>query len=225
MPFNDGKVIKMVDVKIWRDKFLLKLDETFGERVWFVGLQGSYGRGEATEKSDIDTVVILDELSASDIKIYNDMLNTLPERKLLCGFLSGKNEILNWEPSDLFQFYYDTKPIKGSLDELLEKIDSLAVEKAIKSGACNIFHGCVHNMLYEKDEEILKALYKSASFVIQAICFKETGKYVTGQKDLLEAVSENEKMIIETFLNLKSGGTVDFDKMSENLFEWSKKHI
>ena len=80
-------------------------------------------------------------------------------------------------------------------------------------------------MLYEKDEEILKALYKSASFVIQAICFKETGKYITRQKDLLEVVSDDEKMIIETFLNLKSGGTVDLDKMSEILFEWSKKHI
>ena len=66
----------MVDIKIWMDKFLPKLDETFGERVRFVGLQGSYGRGEATEKSDIDTVVILDELSASDIKIYNGMLKT-----------------------------------------------------------------------------------------------------------------------------------------------------
>lgn len=225
MPFNDGKVIKMIDAKIWMDKFLLKLDETFGERVWFAGLQGSYGRGEATEKSDIDTVVILDELSASDIKIYNNMLDTLPKRELICGFISGKNEILNWESSDLFQFYYDTRPIKGSLDELLEKIDDSAVEKAIKSGACNIYHGCVHNMLYEKDEEILKALYKSASFVVQAICFKETGKYVTGQKDLLEVVSENEKTIVETFLNLKSGGAVDFKRMSENLFEWSKKHI
>lgn len=225
MTFNDGKVIKMIDVKIWMDKFLSKLDETFGERVWFAGLQGSYGRGEATEKSDIDTVVILDELSASDIKIYNNMLDTLPERELICGFISGKNEILNWESSDLFQFYYDTRPIKGSFDELLEKIDDSAVEKAIKSGACNIYHGCVHNMLYEKDEEILKALYKSASFVVQAICFKETGKYVTGQKDLLEVVSENEKTIVETFLNLKSGGAVDFKRMSENLFEWSKKHI
>ncbi len=225
MPFNDGKVIKMIDVKIWMDKFLSKLNETFGERVWFAGLQGSYGRGEATEKSDIDTVVILDELSASDIKIYNNMLDTLPERELICGFISGKNEILNWESSDLFQFYYDTRPIKGSLDELLEKIDDSAVEKAIKSGACNIYHGCVHNMLYEKDEEILKALYKSASFVVQAICFKETGKYVTRQKDLLEVVADEEKIIVETFLNLKSGGAVDFKRMSENLFEWSKKHI
>ena len=216
---------KMVDIKTWMDKFLLKLDETFGERVWFVGLQGSYCRGEATEKSDIDTVVILDELSALDTKIYNDMLDSLPERELICGFLSGKNEILNWEPSDLFQFYYDTKPIKGSIDELLEKIDDSAIERAIKIGVCNIFHGCVHNMLYEKSEEILRGLYKAASFVIQAICFKENGKYIIRQKDLLEVVSEDEKRIVETFLYIKNGGTVEFDKMSENLFEWSKKRI
>ena len=216
---------KMVDIKAWMDKFLLKLDETFGKKVWFVGLQGSYCRGEATEKSDIDTVVILDELSVSDIKTYNDMLDTLPERELICGVLSGKNEIFNWEPSDLFQFYYDTKPIKGSLDELLEKIDDSSIERAIKIGVCNIFHGCVHNMLYEKSEEILRGLYKSASFVVQAICFKETGRYVIRQKDLLEVVSEDEKMIVETFLYLKNGGTVDFDKMSENLFEWSKRSI
>ena len=215
----------MVDIKTWMDKFLLKLDETFGERVWFVGLQGSYCRGEATEKSYIDTVVILDELSALDIKIYNNMLDSLPERELICGFLSGKNEILNWEPSDLFQFYYDTKPIKGSLDELLEKIDDSAIERAIKIGVCNIYHGCVHNMLYEKSEEILRGLYKSASFVIQAICFKENGKYITRQKDLLKVVSEDEKRIVETFLHLKKGGAIEFDKMSENLFEWSKKRI
>ena len=215
----------MVDIKIWMDKFLKKLDETFGKRVWFVGLQGSYGRGEATEKSDIDTVVILDELSSADIKIYNAMLDTLPERELICGFLSGKREIFGWEPSDLFQFYYDTNPIKGSLDELLVRIDTEAVNRAIKLGACNIFHGCVHNMLCEKDEEILKALYKSASFVVQAIHFKKSGKYVVHQKELLSVVAKEEKTIIETFLCLKNGGKADFEKMSESLFDWVKKYI
>ena len=215
----------MVDIDIWMKDFVERLSETFGKRVWFVGLQGSYGRGEATEKSDIDTVVILDELSFADIKTYNAMLDSLPERELICGFISGKNEILNWEPSDLFQFYHDTKPIKGSFDELLEQIDAEAVKKAIKSGACNIFHGCVHNMLYEKDDDILRGLYKSASFVVQAICFKETGKYVTRQRELLSVVSEDEKAIVETFLYLKNGGKANFDEMSEILFEWSKKMI
>ena len=215
----------MVDIKAWMDKFLLKLDETFGKKVWFVGLQGSYCRGEATEKSDIDTVVILDELSVSDIKTYNDMLDTLPERELICGFLSGKSEILNWEPSDLFQFYYDTTPIKGSLDELLTLLDKEAVERAIKIGACNIYHGCVHNMLHEKSEDILKGLYKSASFVVQAIAFKQTRKYIKYLSELLNVVTTDERMIVETFLNLKNGGTIDFNLMSEALFAWSKKCI
>ena len=215
----------MIDITAWMKNFLKSLNETFANRVWFVGLQGSYGRGEATETSDIDVVVILDELSAMDIQTYNDMLDTLSHRDLICGFLSGKSEILNWEPSDLFQFCHDTTPIQGSLDEVMAVIDESAVNRAIKIGTCNIFHGCVHNMLYEKSEDILRGLYKSASFVVQAIVFKQTGNYIIHQKDLLQVVSFDERVIVETFLNLKNGGTVEFNLMSETLFAWSKKWI
>ena len=215
----------MIDITAWMNDFLQTLNETFGDRVWFVGLQGSYGRGEATKTSDIDIVVILDELSASDIQTYNTMLDTLPHRELICGFLSGKNEILNWEPSDLFQFYYDTTPIKGSLDELLTVINEAAVSRAIKIGACNIYHGCVHNMLFDKSDDVLRGLYKSASFAVQAIAFKQTGKYIKHQKELLGVVSADERKIIEIFLKLKSGDAVDFILMSETLFAWSKKWI
>ena len=215
----------MVDITTWMNDFLQNLNHTFENRVWFVGLQGSYGRGEATETSDIDVVVILDELSAMDIQTYNKMLDTLPHRELICGFLSGKDDIMNWEPSDLFQFCYDTTPIKGSLDEVMAVVDENAVNRAIKNGACNIFHGCIHNMLHEKNEDILRGLYKSASFVVQAIVFKQTGNYIKHQEELLQAVSSNERGIIETFLNLKNDGTVDFNSMSETLFAWSKKWI
>ena len=215
----------MIDIAIWMQSFLQALDRTFAARVWFVGLQGSYGRGEATETSDIDVVVILDELSAVDIKTYHDMLDTLPHRNLICGFLSGKGEILNWEPSDLFQFCHDTTPIVGSLDEILAAVDENAVNRAIKIGACNVYHGCVHNMLHEKSEEILQGLYKSASFVVQAIAFKQTGHYISRQNELLAVVSSDERTIVETFMNLKSGKTADFDPMSETLFAWAKKQI
>ncbi len=215
----------MIDITVWINQFLQTINEIFGNRVWFVGLQGSYSRGEAKETSDIDIVVILDELSVADIQTYNTMLDSLPHRELICGFLSGKKDILNWEPSDLFQFYHDTTPIKGNLDELLALIDNNAVDRAIKIGVCNIFHSCVHNMLYEKSEEILKGLYKSASFVVQAICFKQTGKYISRQKDLLSIISSDERVIIETFLSLRNGETVDFDEMSEVLFIWAKKWI
>ena len=207
------------------EEFLQKLNEVFKSRVWFVGLQGSYGRGEATETSDIDVVVILNELTVSDIQTYNDMLDTLPHRELICGFVSGKDEIMNWEPADLFQFYHDTTPIKGSLDELLKKIDNVAVDRAIKIGSCNIYHGCVHNMLHTKNEDILKGLYKAASFVVQAIVFKQTGDYIKHQNQLLQAALLDEKIVIETFLKYKNCETVDFNSASEILFEWSKKWI
>ena len=215
----------MIEITTWMNGFLKSINEAFGSRVWFVGLQGSYGRGEARDTSDIDVVVILDELSAADIKAYNDMLDTLPHRELICGFVSGKDELLNWEPSDLFQFCNDTTPIKGSLEEVLAVVDESAVNRAIKIGACNIYHGCVHNMLHEKSEDILKGLYKSASFEVQAIAFKQTRKYIKYLNEILNVATTDDRLIVETFLNLKNGGTIDFNLMSESLFGWSKKYI
>ena len=215
----------MIDITTWMQNFLQALNKTFANRVWFVGLQGSYARGEATETSDIDIVVILDELSAIDIRTYNAMLDTLSNRELICGFLSGKDDIMNWEPSDLFQFCHDTTPIKGSLDQVVAVVDESAVNRAIKIGACNIFHGCVHNMLHEKSEDVLRGLYKSASFVVQAIVFKQTGSYIKHQEELLAVATPNEQTIINTFFSLKNGGTVDFISMSDALFAWVKQWI
>ena len=215
----------MIDITVWMKNFLQALDHTFADRVWFVGLQGSYGRGEATETSDIDAVVILDLLSATDIQTYHTMLDTLPYRERICGFLSGKEELMNWETSDLFQFCNDTTPIRGSLAEVMTRIDAAAVSRAIKIGACNIFHGCVHNMLHEKSDDILRELYKSASFVVQAIAFQQTGHYIRHQKQLLTVVSADDEIIVETFLHLKTGGSIDFHPMSETLFSWAQKWI
>ena len=215
----------MIDINVWMEDFIQKLNNVFANRVWFIGLQGSYGREEATETSDIDVVVILDELKASDIQAYNNMLDTLQHRKLICGFLSGKDEIIHWEPSDLFQFYYDTTPIKGNLDDLLSSIDNTDIDRAIKIGACNIYHGCVHNMLHEKSENVLRGLYKAASFVVQAIVFKQTRNYFKHQNKLIQVALPEEQTIIENFLKYKNNKVVDFDKASEVLFEWSKKWI
>lgn len=83
----------------------------------------------------------------------------------------------------------------------------------------------MHNMVHERSEEILKGLYKSASFVLQAVAFKQTGSYFCLKKDLREVVSGKDRLILDNFLALKHGKAVAFDKMSEDLFEWSKKVI
>lgn len=215
----------MIDLTTWLPGFLQAVNERFGQRVWFVGLQGSYGRGEETEASDIDMVVILEEVTAPDLETYRALLDTLPHREKLCGFFSGKTEILNWDAAELFQFYHDTTPLRGSLDEVLPRIDETAVNRAIHMGACNLYHGCVHNRLYGKSREGLVGLYKAASFVVQAIYFRQTGVYCRRQTELLQKVQPQEKTIVQTFLTMKQGEKFDFEEASNQLFTWCQKWI
>ena len=215
----------MIDIQTWLKQFTSLLKNTFRERIWFVGLQGSYGRGEATEQSDMDVVVILDELNIEDIQVYDTMLNELPYRDLICGFISGKEELLNWDTADLFQFYYDTTPIMGTLDALLPLLDRQSVLRAIKIGAGNLYHGCVHNMLHEKSEDILKALYKSAAFTVQAVCFLQSEIYVKQKSELIKSANPDEAQILLNAEKIKNGMPIDFEKMSQALFLWAKKLI
>lgn len=213
----------MIQVQEWMPYFLETLQRMFGERICFVGLQGSYGRGEANEKSDIDIVVILDKLESDDIKKYNNMLDGFKSRDLICGFLSGKKELLHWEPSELFQLYFDTMPIVGTLDEIKELFSDSDIVRAIKIGGCNIYHACVHNMLYEKSEDILKGLLKSASFVIQAAYYRRTGIYLRKQKDLALVTDERERVLIERYLLVRTGEYIPFEGTSKMLFDWTKE--
>ena len=212
----------MIDIKAWIGIFTDKVEAAFPNRVWFIGLQGSYGRGEATSESDIDVVVILNELDITDLGRYRDMLDTLPYREQVCGFVSGRTELLSWEPSDLFQFYHDTTPIKGSLDALLGKIEKDDARRAVRIGACNLYHALVHNFLHEKSDAVLRSLYKSAVFVIQAVHFCRTGEYIKSTKELLFAADMPEKAILETARELKSGGSVGLEPMTDALLACTK---
>ena len=215
----------MLDLESWRERFSQALRKTFGGRVWFVGLQGSYARGEATESSDIDLVVILDTLTAEDIAAYDAMLDSLDHRELICGFLSGKEELLHWEPSELFQFCRDTKPVIGSLDDVLALVKPGDIDRAILAGACSVYHACVHNMLYEKDEGILRGLYKAATFTIRASTYRCTGIYCSRLDELLQHASAADKEIIRFYLDMKAGVPVDFSSASKLLFAWAKGRI
>ena len=50
----------LIDIEKWSRGYIEAVTAGFGDRVRFIGLQGSYGRGEATESSDIDMVLLLD---------------------------------------------------------------------------------------------------------------------------------------------------------------------
>ena len=215
----------MLELEPWLERFTQVLRKTFGERVWFAGLQGSYARDEATESSDIDLVVVLDALTVEDIASYDVMLDSLDYRELVCGFLSGKEELFHWEPSELFQFCRDTKPIIGSLGDVLAIVKPGDIDRAILTGACGVYHACVHNMLYEKDEGILRSLCKMASFTVRAATYRQTGIYCCCLDELFQHADAADREIIQTYLAMKAGTPVDFTNASKSLFSWAKRTI
>lgn len=212
----------IIDIQSWLTGYTDLLRDAFGERLWFVGLQGSYGRGEATPDSDIDVVVVLDALSPEDIEAYRAMLDALEHRERVCGFLSGREELLRWDPADLFQFCHDTTPILGSLDAILERVDAGAMDRAIATGACGVYHGCVHNMLFENDAEALRGLYKSATFVIRALVYREQGRFCRELRTLIDRASPADREIAAAYLRMTQGHAGDFRASSERLFAWAQ---
>lgn len=193
----------------WIDELVSKIKIEFGDRVAFIGLQGSYKRKEASDSSDIDIVVILNELTMQDLRKYRGIISQMPYKEKACGFISGKSEIIGWEKSDLFQFYYDTQPLYGNIDYLLPLIDKAEIKRAIKIGACNLYHACCHNFLYENSSEILSAMYKSAFFILQAKYFDETDQYISSKTDLVKYLDKIDKEILNICIDRKKLTVMD----------------
>ena len=173
-----------MDLEKWLADWTACVDGIFGERIRFLGIQGSYGRGEATAESDIDVVLLLDGLQLEDLQTYDEAVSALPMREKLCGFVGGWEELIHWDKADLFQFIQDTRALRGSLDDLWHEITKEDIQRAVHKGACDLYHGCVHNFLHEKDGEMLKAFYKSAVFVVQAMVYLQKGVYGKKRTDL-----------------------------------------
>lgn len=131
----------MVSITPWMEEFTAAVRAAFGEPGLLYRIAGELRAGARLGRTATSTWwIILDQLTPRDIKVYQALLAALPHRAEVCGFLSGKGELLGWEPSDLFQFYHDTTPVWGSLDELLPRIGPEDVDRAVCIGACNIYH-------------------------------------------------------------------------------------
>lgn len=185
-------------IDIWLNNILEKLKNKFGERLLFVGLQGSYNRGEASADSDIDLVIILDELRFEDLKAYKKIVDNMPYKEKACGFVSGKAELQNWSKHDIFQFFYDTKPLLGKLSDIINPPSVSDVKLSLKFSAEMLYHSAVHSFLFaDNPEEQLAYLYKTAFFILQAKYFVENNIYIQTKKELLPLLKGIDKEILE----------------------------
>ena len=203
-----------------------RVDEIFGDRLVCLGLRGSFARGEATEVSDIDAVLILDTVSMEDLFTYREILRWLPHPEKVCGFVAGKEELGKWDRSELFQFCMDTQPICGSLDFAKNLVQIEDVRRAVHRGACDMYQKAVHGMLHKPNMAPMIKLYKAAFFVLQMHYYVKTGLFIRSYRELAECVAGSERQIVYDAMALKNGSESDgFENLARRIIEFSSALI
>ena len=189
----------MVDIEVWMGELAEKLTGRFGDRLLFLGLQGSYGRGEAGEDSDIDVVTVLDRVELADLDEYRGAVRGMPEGEKACGFLCGAAELKSWPKYDLCQLARDVRAYRGELGPLLPPLGREDLAQAAAIGASGIYHAAVHTYLYAPKDNwpgLLKEAHKGAFFTLRALYELRTGESVRAKRDLLPRLSGDEREIL-----------------------------
>lgn len=215
----------MFNFEDWLEEITGQIKKRFGKRVVFIGLQGSYKRGEATAASDVDVVVILDELRIEDLKAYREIVRSMPDYEKACGFISGRTELQNWSKSDLFQFYFETESLYGDLTELIAPPEKDDIRRTVKLSAEALYHAACHSFVFDENPaETLSSLYKMTFFILQAEYYLKNNVYISTKKELLTSLTGADYEILQTCINMNLVEN-GIDEMYERLINWCSVRI
>lgn len=218
-----------MDAFEWARGLAEKLQVEFGERIAFIGLQGSRARGEAREDSDVDVVVLLDAMTVDDLERCRMLVESMPRSELACGFVASVDVLAAWPRHELFQFYNDTVPIYGALPHIAPFTRDDAMEAA-RIGASGIYHAACHAIVFDGEAAVgvFESLFKNAFFVLQALQFARTGAYPRTKAELSELLDGDEARILEVSRNWKSCNTSDDvgpSELVDLLIRWAENVI
>lgn len=219
----------IVSITDWFDLITHKIKTCFGDRVLFIGFQGSYKRNEADNNSDIDLVVILDELNFDDLVQYRKIIRSMPDYKKACGFISGKKEICAWSKSDLFQFAFETEALFGDINDIISKPDVNDIKIYVKTATEALYHQLCHNFLYEDNIAAnLSDFYKMTFFILQAEYYIKNNIYISTKKELLNLLEDKDKLILYNCIHrnkFKTKNAMEISGLYKLILEWCNRRL
>ena len=210
----------MFDLDKYLADLILTCRSAFGERLLYMGLQGSWLRGEAHENSDIDIMVILDGFSVRDMDTYRGILKGIGFYEKSCGFICGKDEMKRWNPLEVCQLRHTTKDLLGVLTDYLPTAVREDEINYAKLSLGNLYHELCHRYIHEnrdKNTAKFRVTCKSVFYLIQNLHFLESGHFILSRKDLKEAVTDEDRLILEL---AELPDVYDFDQAFSSLFAW-----
>lgn len=213
----------MIDVEQYISDLKDALLASYGSRLLYVGLQGSYLRGEATDNSDIDIVAVIDKLTVSDLDRYRCVIQTLGDFDKSCGFICGKEDLANWNPLEIHHLVNGIKDYYGVLKDLVPNYTEIDIRNFIKLSLNNMYHEICHRYIHSMDNKKLDKLagtYKGVFFILQNLFYLNSGMHIATKSELLPLLDDNDRIVLKRGIELGNGVTYDFDESFELLFKW-----
>ncbi len=204
----------------WIEELAEKLASAFEERLMLVGVQGSRARGEARTSSDIDAVVVIENLEIEDIDRYRKIISEMLFSEIACGFIGSPEVLAGWPRHDVFNLVKDTRLVRGSFDFMDTEFSSEDAILSAKVGASEIYHALCHTMAFEPQmlDGVLQACVKNAFFIMRALAFARTGEYPDSRARMLELADEDEKLMLLAYEDPQSVESVELAKL---MLTWS----
>ncbi len=215
----------MVDINRYLQDLISECKADFAERLVYVGLQGSYLRGEANDDSDIDIMLILDRFSVEDMDTYRSILMKIGHFEKSCGFICGKDDMARWNPLEVCQLRHTTKDLFGSLSDYLPSATRQDEIRYVKLGVGNLYHELCHRYIHsdrEKNIRKLRSSGKALFFLIQNLYYLESGVFVASKRELKNLVSGEDRVMLQLS---ELPEEYDFDKAFRCVFQWCQNAL
>ena len=213
----------MFDAPSYMKGLLDSLMQAFGNRLVYVGLQGSYLRGEATEHSDIDPMVVIDGLSRADLDTYRSIIRRLPDPENSCGFLCGRCDLKHWAPLEICHLLHTTQDWYGKLSELVPAYTETDLRRYIQMGVGNLFHELCHRYVHaapERNQAALPYTCKGVFYLLQNLHYLKAGEFAPTHAALLPLLEGQDHEVLALSMRLRNGDSFDFDAAFDLLLSW-----
>ena len=210
------------------DELIILLKDAFGERLMYIGLQGSYLRNEETKNSDIDIMAVIDNLSVEDLKTYQKILVFVGNFDKSCGFICGKDDLEHWNPLEICHLLNTTKDYYGELKKLVPAYTIEDERNYVKLSLNNLYHEICHRYIHAgREYNVIKLpiTCKSVFFIMQHLYYLKSGDFVSTKRELLECVQDEDKIVLELSISLQDHTDYDFDTAFLVLFNWCQNAL
>ena len=224
----DGWGYFVVNIENYMSRLISLLQDHFGERLVYVGLQGSYLRGEATHNSDIDVMTVIDALAVSDLDAYRSIIQSLEYFDLSCGFICSKEDLMNWNRLEICHVLHSTKDYFGKLRDLIPAYTQEDIRTFVKLSTNNLYHELCHRYIHADEEKNVAALpgaYKGVFFILQNLHYLKSGEFISRKAELLKKLDGKDRDVLACCIGFGRGNTYDFAECFALLFSWCQESL